>query len=165
MTGPHRLGPSDSVWDVSMNDALQARLAGLVAAHFRDGGPAGGGDDRHGADLVTQPAVIRSGTAVVYIRLIDAEPPVLRLFSPVLRQVDRTPDLLSELNDLNARLSFLRLFWRDGTVFAAAELLAEAVQADAFTHAFETLADAADFYDEHLEPRFGGQKAYSDRSE
>ena len=143
-----------------MNEALQARVAGLVAAQLH-----GGASAVPSGDLVTEPAVVRSGTAVVYIRLIDADPPVLRLFSPLLRQVDRTADLLGELNDLNARLSFLRLFWRDDTVFAAAELLAEAVQEDAFAFAFETVADAADFYDEHLEPRFGGQKAYRDRSE
>ncbi len=116
------------------------------------------------ADLVAEPAAIRCGTAIVYIRLVDAEPAVLRIFSPLLRNVERSPGLLEELNDVNARLSFLRLFWRDGTVYAAVELLADTLTDRALRHACDTVADAADYYDEQLQPRFGGDKAYSDRA-
>lgn len=95
---------------------------------------------------------------------MDSDPIVLRVFSPLLRGVPRSPELLGELNDLNARLSFLRFFWRDDAVFAATEMLAEKVDRISLAHAFETVADAADYYDERLEPRFGGEKAYLDPS-
>jgi len=142
--------------DDDLPGGLRERLRELLVEHLE-------GQLPHG-DLVTEPAAVRCGTAIVYIRLIDADPVVLRVFSPLLRGVDRTPELLGELNDLNARLSFLRFFWRDGAVFAATEMLAGSVDRDTLAHAFETVADAADYYDERLEPRFGGEKAYLDRS-
>ena len=137
---------------VALDDDLRLWIQTLVASYL-DGQPVNG-------DLVTEPAAVRSGTAVVYIRLIDADPPVVRVFSPLLRDVDRGPELLAELNDLNARLSFLRLFWRDRTVYAAAELLAPGLTGETLTHAVDTVSDTADFYDERLQPRFGGEKAY-----
>lgn len=106
---------------------------------------------------------VRSGTAIVYIRLIDGDPCLLRIFSPLLRGVVRTAELMEELNDLNARLSFVRIFWRDDTVYAATELVADAVTDQALATAVDTVADAADYYDEWLETRFGGTKAYADR--
>lgn len=148
--GPTRYGDG-----VSLDDGLRARVHELVTAYLDGDAPVG--------DLVGEPVAIRSGTAIVYIRLIDADPPVLRVYSPLLRYVARTPELLGELNDLNARLSFLRLFWREGTVYAATELLAAALTEDGLRHASDTIADAADYYDERLEPRFGGEKAYADR--
>lgn len=137
---------------VPLDDDLCSRVQRLVAAYL-DGQPANG-------DLVTEPVAVRSGTAVVYIRLVDADPPVVRVFSPLLRGVDRDAELLGELNDINARLSFIRLFWRERTVYAAAELLASDLNSAVLTHAVDTIADTADYYDERLQPRFGGEKAY-----
>jgi hypothetical protein len=140
---------------VSLDDDQRKRVHDLVTAYLGGQVPPG--------DLVSEPMAVRSGTAIVYIRLIDGDPCLLRIFSPLLRGVPRGGDLLEELNDLNARLSFLRLFWRDDTVYAAMELLADALTDRALGHAVDTVADAADFYDEFLEPRFGGTKAYADR--
>jgi len=138
-----------------LDERLRSRVHRLVADYL-DGAPPP-------ADLCTEPAAIRAGTAVLYLRLVDAEPPVVRLFSPLLRQLDRTHELLAELNDLNARLSFLRLFWRDGTVYAASELLAETLTAAELANACDGLADAADYYDERLHSRFGGHLAFTER--
>jgi hypothetical protein len=140
---------------VPIHEGLRSRVHQLVAGYLA-GQPVA-------ADLTAEPAAIRSGTAVVYLRLIDAEPPVVRIFSPLLRQLDRSPELLMELNELNARLSFLRLFWREGTVYAASELLAETLSAAELANACDALADAADYYDERLQPRFGGQTAFDER--
>lgn len=113
------------------------------------------------ADLVRDAVAMRAGTAVVYLRLVDAEPAVVRAFSPLLRQLDSSPELLAELNDLNARLTFNRLFWRERTVYAAAELLAETLTAADLRHAVDSLADHADYYDVRLHERFGGELAYA----
>lgn len=137
---------------VALDDDLRRWIQRLVDSYLN-------GQTAHG-DLVTEPVAVRSGTAVVYIRLIDADPPVVRIFSPLLHDVDRGPELLHELNDLNARLSFLRLFWRDRTVYASAELLAPGLTSEMLSHAVDTVADTADFYDERLQPRFGGEKTY-----
>lgn len=113
------------------------------------------------ADLVAEPVAMRCGTAVVYVRLVEADPVLIRIFSPLLRRVERSPDLLVELNELNARLSFLRLFWRDGSVYAAAEMLAATLDDVELANACDTLADTADHYDVRLHARFGGELAFS----
>jgi type III secretion system-like peptide-binding chaperone len=140
---------------VPIDERLRTHLRDLVAGYL-DG-------QTLVADLTTEPAAIRCGTAVVYVRLVDADPPVLRIFSPLLRHIEQTPELLVELNLLNARLSFLRVFWRDGTVFAASELLAATLTGSELANACDVLADAADYYDERLNARFGGETAFSER--
>ncbi len=140
---------------VPISERLRLRVHQLVAGYLA-GQPVA-------ADLTAEPVAIRAGTAVVYLRLLDADPPVVRIFSPLLRRLDRTPELLVELNELNARLSFLRLFWRDDTVYAASELLAGTLSAAELANACDALAEAADYYDGRLQPRFGGETAFRER--
>ena len=138
---------------MSIDDALRGKVHRLVRDYV--------GDDTIPADLTAEPAAIRCGTAVVYLRLVSTEHPVLRLFSPLLRHVDRSPQLLAELNDLNGRLNFLRIFWRDSTVYAAAELLARTLTASELSNACDWLSDAADYYDVRLHAQFGGELAFT----
>jgi hypothetical protein len=138
---------------VPIDSGCRDRVHTLVTAYL-DGLPVP-------ADLGAEPAAVRCGTAVVYLRLVDAEPPVVRVFSPLLRNLPTSPDLLAELNELNARLSFLRVFWRDNTVYAAAELLAETLTAVELANACDWIADAADYYDQKLHARFGGDLAFA----
>jgi hypothetical protein len=140
---------------VPIDDRLRTRVRKLVAGYLDE--------QPLPEDLATEPAAIRAGTAVVYVRLVDAEPPVVRVFSPLLRRIERSPDLLVELNELNGRLNFLRLFWRDGTVFAASELLAETLDGAELSNACDGVADAADYYDVRLRARFGGETAFTER--
>jgi hypothetical protein len=136
-------------------ERLRTRVYDIVAGYL-DGQPPV-------ADLAAEPAAIRCGTAVVYVRLVDADPPVVRVFSPLLRSVERSTELLIELNGLNSRLSFLRVFWRDGTVYAASELLADTLTGTELANACDVLSDAADYYDERLHARFGGETAFAER--
>lgn len=135
--------------DVDLCDRVRALVAGYL------------GGQPLPADLTAEPLAIRAGTAVIYLRLVDAEPPVVRIFSPLLRHVERTAELLAELNELNSVLNFLRLFWRDGTVYVATELLAETLTASELANACDALADTADYYDVRLHARFGGDIAFA----
>jgi hypothetical protein len=137
---------------VTLDPMLARRVTGLVANYLDDAD--------HDLDIVTEPVAIQAGTAMVLIRLVDADPPVLRVFSPLVRSVERGAELLAELNEINAHLNFLRLFWRDHTIFAATELLAESSDAAAIAHACDAVADLADYYDVRLHDRFGGELAY-----
>jgi Putative bacterial sensory transduction regulator len=140
---------------VAIDADLRARVQALVAGYL-DGQPVP-------VDLAAEPVAIRAGTAVVYLRLVDAEPPAVRIFSPLLRHVTCSVELLGELNDLNARLAFVRLFWRDDTVYAATEVFAAGVSAAEVANACDTVADTADYYDVRLHGRFGGEIAFADR--
>lgn len=137
---------------MSIDGALRARVHGLVTDYL-------GGQDVP-ADLVAQPVAIRSGTAVVYLRLIASDPPLVRVFSPLLRRLGRSPELLAELNELNGRLNFIRLFWRDDCVIAAAEVLASTLDPIELSNACDWVSDTADYYDERLREQFGGELAF-----
>lgn len=136
---------------MTLDPTLVRRVNQLIADYLDDG------DD---LDVVAEPVAIQAGTAMVLVRLVDADPPVVRIFSPLIRSVDLATDLLTELNEVNAHLSFLRMFWRDRTVFAATELLAESVDAAEIAHACDAVADLADYYDVRFHERFGGELAY-----
>ncbi|GAA2329384.1 YbjN domain-containing protein [Dactylosporangium sp. NPDC051485] len=137
---------------MSIDDALRAKVHRLVTDYL--------GGQEVPADLVSRPAAIRSGTAVLYLRLIASEPPLVRVFSPLLRQLERSPELLAELNDLNGRLNFIRLFWRDDCVYAAAEVLASTLDPIELSNACDWVSDTADYYDERLRDQFGGRLAF-----
>lgn len=137
---------------MSIDGALRARVHGLVTDYL--------GGQEVPADLVAQPVAIRSGTAVVYLRLITSDPPLVRVFSPLLRRLGRSPELLAELNELNGRLNFIRLFWRDDCVIAAAEVLASTLDPIELSNACDWVSDTADYYDERLREQFGGELAF-----
>jgi hypothetical protein len=137
---------------VTVDPSLVERVSGLLAEYLDDGEP--------NVDPLHEAVAIQAGSAVVLVRLVDADPPVVRVFSPMLRAVDRTPELLVELNEINAHLSFLRLFWRDDTVFVATELLAPTLDAEELTLACDAVSDLADYYDDRLRNRFGGEVAF-----
>lgn len=143
---------------VTVDPTLAARVAALLGQYLQDEGD--GDDPALDVDPLTAPISIQAGTALVLVRLVDAEPPVMRVFSPLLRAIESSPDLLAELNEINGHLSFLRLFWRDRTVYAATELLATSVDATSLRHACDGVAELSDYYDERLHQRFGGQIAY-----
>jgi hypothetical protein len=136
---------------VAIDPALADRVARLLAEYL---------DDGESCDPLTAPVAIRAGTALVLVRLVDAEPPVVRVFSPLLRAVERSDALLVELNEINAHLSFVRLFWRDDTVFAATEVLAGSLDAETLGNACDAVAELADHYDVRLHEQHGGELAY-----
>lgn len=117
-------------------------------------------DDGQDCDPLDEPVAIQAGTALVLVRLVDAEPPVVRVFSPLLRSIDRSNELLIELNEINAHLNFVRLFWREDTVVAATEMLAHAIDATSLGHACDAIAELSDYYDVRLRERHGGRLAY-----
>ncbi|MDG6107394.1 hypothetical protein Daura_49980 [Dactylosporangium aurantiacum] len=138
---------------MSIDAAVRARVHRLLTDYL--------GGQSVPADLSATPAAIRSGTAVVYLRLVANDPPFVRVFSPLLRHLECSPQLLRELNDLNGRLNFVRLFWRDDSVIASYELMAETLDAVELSNACDWVADAADYYDVRLREQFGGELAFT----
>ncbi|MCU0506146.1 MAG: YbjN domain-containing protein [Chloroflexi bacterium] len=105
---------------------------------------------------------IRSGSAVVFVRLLPGPPPIVRVFSPVLRGVAPSPELLAAVNDVNVRVVFARALCAADGVFLATELPAAAVDADRIGHACAEVGNLADAIDGELRARFGGETAFED---
>ena len=134
--------------------AVRARLNAFVAEYV--GQP-------HAA-IDAQSVCIREGSAAVYIRLLEHDPRFVRIFSPMVHQVDEDYQLLTALNDINSTMSFGRVFWRDDTVFVSSEHLAATLDLDELVHACEVISDIADHHDDLLTARFGGHRNFEDEA-
>ena len=100
------------------------------------------------------------GSSRILVRLLDGDEPRLQFFSPMLHDVPSSPELLETLNELDARLPYVKVFWLEGDVMIATELLAESVDRDSIGNALVVVADAADHFDDELKERFGGETAF-----
>jgi hypothetical protein len=108
---------------------------------------------------------IRSGSTIVNVRLMEGENgshPFLQVYSPLLSEVDASPELLSKLNDVNANLAFVRAFWSDRQVILVMELLAESLDRDQVAHAVSLVSLAGNFWDSELNRTFGGRTYFGE---
>jgi Putative bacterial sensory transduction regulator len=108
---------------------------------------------------------IRSGTTIVNVRLVEGENashPILQVYSPLLSEIDNSPELLTKLNEVNANLTFVRAFWTDRQVILAMELLAESLDRDQVAHAVSLVSLAGNFWDSELNKAFGGTTYFAE---
>jgi hypothetical protein len=109
---------------------------------------------------------VRVGSAGVYLNLAQAgERAILHVYSPVLRDVAKTPALLERLNEINASSFTARAFWAGDQVLVAVDLLADALDPEEVRNAFDLVSAFADRYDGELKATFGGQTAFADDGE
>ncbi len=102
----------------------------------------------------------RSGSAMVYVRIVDGTPPFVTVFSPILRDIDGSPALLTALNDLNLRIRFGRVFWVQRQVIVMSEITAVDVTPDQVAITCMELGNLADTLDDVLHGRFGGRTMF-----
>jgi len=108
---------------------------------------------------------IPAGTAGLFCRLAQPSPqapPVLSVFSAVLIEVPKSPELFEFLNEINVGSSFLRAYWKDEVILFSAELLAQTMDPEELLIAIAQVGNAADSYDEVLLERFGGSQPFVD---
>lgn len=74
-----------------------------------------------GTDTVERDEDGDHGSVPIYDTLLAGQPHLLHLFA-IAASVGESPELLSELNALNASLPFVKLFARSTTVLACADL-------------------------------------------
>lgn len=125
------------------------RATEMVLAALDDGdGPVGRNDD---GDML-----VAHGTALTFVRPAVG-PPRLRFASPLLSGVPGTAELLSRLNDMNARISFGRLYHQDDTVVAEMELICRPFVPEHVAIATNIMSHLADVADDMLQDEFGGK--------
>lgn len=99
---------------------------------------------------------LRFGSAPVSLRVVG-DPPIIRICSPVLADVTESVHLLRELNDINAQITFARLFLTsDGTIIVAGELHGLPFVAKHLLSTLTQVGYLADSLDERLRVRHGG---------
>jgi len=95
------------------------------------------------------------GSMVVFARVIDA-PPVVHLFSPLLRDVEESPEVIDRLNRLNGGSRQLRYFYREGTVYGVADIPAAPYVGKQVIKSFDYFCQIAGDMDKLLQNEFGG---------
>ncbi len=108
---------------------------------------------------------VRVGTSGFFVEVVDFEPALVRVWSPVVIRVDKTVELLDVLNGLNSNGLGLRAFHRDREVILATELVAEALDAVELDFACHMLAGAAERLGPELVARFGGGTLFDPRED
>ncbi len=99
------------------------------------------------------------GSQVVFVRRLGATP-FVRIWSPLVRGVDETSDLLGQLNSLNASAGLVRFSVHDGVIFAEADVAAEPIVAKHVDLALRRFCGATDSVDAMLQRQFGGRTAF-----
>jgi hypothetical protein len=99
------------------------------------------------------------GSQVVFVRRLGATP-FVRIWSPLVRGVDETTDLLGQLNALNASAGLVRFSIHDGVVFAEADVAAEPIVVKHVDLALRSFCGATDGVDAMLQREFGGRTAF-----
>ena len=84
----------------------------------------------------------------LYLSLMAGDPDAgtpdgVHAFAVLASGVDPTPELLTELNDLNRHVRFARLYWADGSVMVGQELLLGTLDVAELGHACRTVAALA----------------------
>jgi hypothetical protein len=139
--------PADSLVAVGRLDRIRPYLEKLLREGFAipDLAPDDEGD---------YPFRFRS--AGYYVRLYNEAAPTIQLFSVVVRDIKKSPKLLSELNDLNAGMAYVRVYWVNHQVVVATELVAETLDAEELGNACNIVGRVADGIGPRLASEYGG---------
>ena len=91
------------------------------------------------------------------------ETPVVQIFSVAVADVDTTPELLTEINTLNAEIQFARIFHHGRQVLIETDVLAEALDATGFENACDYVSAVTLEMAPSLAARFGGRLTFANR--
>ncbi len=106
---------------------------------------------------------VRVATSGFIVELVDFEPTLVRVWSPVVVGVEQSVELLETLNGLNGSGFGLRVFHLDDKVILATELVAETLDAKELDFACHLLAGAAERLGPQLVARYGGATLFEPR--
>lgn len=106
---------------------------------------------------------VRVATSGFIVELVEFNPTLVRVWSPVVVGVDKSVELLETLNALNGRGLGLRVFHLDDKVVLATELVAETLDAKELDFACHLLAGAAERLGPELVALHGGSTLFEPR--
>lgn len=134
-------------------------LRKLVLKAIREGSGNADLEFSQGGDLS-----LRFGSAAVFVRVTHG-PLYVRMFSPVLEDVDADDRLLDRLNELNAEIRFARFFVVEGRIIVAAEVFVAPFVAEHVMRACLQVGSLADEVGGTLQKEFGGRRTFEEDPE
>lgn len=107
---------------------------------------------------------IRTGSSMYYVRLLDREIPLVRVFATLVTGVKKNAKLLGALNDINNDIAMARVFWCEDDVIVSSEMVAETLDKIELDQACRNISWIADTYDTKLHEEFGGKMSFADEA-
>jgi len=104
---------------------------------------------------------LRYGSAMVFVRVFG-DPPIIRVFSPVLAEARMGVDLAQVVNELNGQHLFVKWLISDGSVVASVDLFGDPLAAQHVLHACGVLGETVNELDEQLQEQFGGRTFFGE---
>ncbi|HEY7175024.1 MAG TPA: hypothetical protein VH442_08915 [Micromonosporaceae bacterium] len=104
---------------------------------------------------------IRSGSAMVFVRVRDT-PPLVDVFSPILTEVEPSEKLYARLSDLTTKMPIGRLYQANKTVWASVPVFGRDFQATHLMLAVQVMTGLADELDDRLHGEFGGRRFFGE---
>ncbi len=108
---------------------------------------------------------IHVGSAMYYVQLMEGEPAILQVYSVMIEELDKSPELFEALNEINRTTYYAKVFWLDDhRVVAASEIVADTADKGEIGNACNAIAWVADHYDTELQKKFGGKMSFTDEA-
>jgi hypothetical protein len=104
---------------------------------------------------------LRVGTSGFLVEVVDFEPVLVRIWSPVAVGLTKSVELLDTINSLNSNGLGLRAFFLDGSVILATELVAETLDPRELGFACHLLAGAAERLGPEMVEHYGGETLFA----
>lgn len=108
---------------------------------------------------------IPHGSAVVYVRTADDDPPRIEIFSPLLEDFTMRPEVYAAVNSINRNTPLAKAYVDpdNAQIVLTAELyIFDGLSSDQLLATIGLVADRADHYDSLLQKRFGGKTTFED---
>jgi len=100
-----------------------------------------------------------------YARIDGGETPVLRLYAVIVADIECSPALLTELNRINTRLTFPRVFWIQRQVLMETNAVAIDTTHNEFNQLCHEVASASDHFGQKILSSFGGTPVFQQSSD
>ena len=108
---------------------------------------------------------VKTGGAGFFARVDGDEIPVIRVFSVVAKEIEKSPELFESLNEINGALSFVRTMWSGGQVMIGGESIALSTDLTEFTQICRTVAMASDHFGPQIVQQHGGKPFFEETKE
>ncbi len=102
---------------------------------------------------------IRYGSAAAFVRLIT-DPLHIRIYSPLLYDVEVSPGIFARLNDINANGAMMRFYFQNGVIYGTYDCSAVPFVKAHVVQALANICEIADGIDGLLQEEFGGKTAF-----
>lgn len=103
---------------------------------------------------------IRYRSALYYVRLVGEPDPDVQVFAVAVDGVSASTELLADINEINTRARFARIFHVRDQVLVETDLIGAAIEAPSFLNACETVASISDQVGPQLAAAHGGKTAF-----